>query len=234
VQSTPKQLRRQAPVRRPRKRTPRHSAVSRARTRLSLRARLILTAIGVGCALLLWSILARVFAPTGNTNASRFDAIIVLGAQIDRDGNPTPVLLSRVTEGVREYERGVAPRIIVTGGKTSAFTEADVMARIARAQGVPDSAIIAEPLAENTIQNACFSARIMKQHGWRSAEVVTSASHLPRADMIFSHTPIQWRGRAAPSPYASSPDPSLAASALEVLHTGYYLLYSQWAGRCSP
>jgi uncharacterized SAM-binding protein YcdF (DUF218 family) len=199
-----------------------------------MRTRLILAGSGVAVLLLLWAILARILAPTGNTSATRFDAIIILGASIDADGNPTPVLLSRVTEGVREYERGVAPRIIVTGGKTSAYTEADVMARIARAQGVPDSAIIAEPQAENTIQNACFSARIMKQHGWKSAEVVTSASHLPRADMIFSHTPIDWRGHAAPSFYASSADPSWSASTIEVLHMGYYLLYSQWAERCSP
>ncbi|UWZ85944.1 YdcF family protein [Occallatibacter riparius] len=213
---------------------PRHSAASRTKTRLSARTRLILAGAGVGSVLLLWAILARVFAPAGNTNAGRVDAIIVLGAKIDSDGTPSPALLSRVTEGVREYERGVAPRIIVTGGKTSAYTEADVMARLARAQGVPDSAIVKEPQAENTIQNACYSARIMKQHGWKSAEVVTSPSHLPRAGIVFSHTPLEWRGHVAPSLDSPAEGPSWIASASEVLHTGYYLLYSRWADRCSP
>ena len=143
-------------------------------------------------------------------------------------------MLSRVTEGVREYERGVAPRIIVTGGQTSRFTEADVMTRIARAQGVPESAIVPERQAENTIQNACFSARIMKQHGWKSAEVVTSPSHLPRAEVIFSHVPIEWRGHAAPSLSEPAAGVPLSASLSEVMHMGYYLLYSQWANRCSP
>jgi uncharacterized SAM-binding protein YcdF (DUF218 family) len=201
---------------------------------LSLRTRIILAGAGVGFALLLWAVLARVFAPTGNTNASRFDAIIILGSKIDSDGTPSPNLLSRVTEGVREYERGVAPRIIVTGGKTSAYTEAEVMARLARAQGVPDSAIVKESQAENTIQNACYSTRIMKQHGWKSAEVVTSPSHLPRAGIIFSHTPIEWRSHSAPSLDAPAQGTPWSASVSEVLHTGYYLLYSQWAGRCSP
>ena len=56
------------------------------------------------------------FAPSSNTNLTRFDAIIVLGSPADADGNPTPEQLARVTEGVREYERDVAPRLIFTGG----------------------------------------------------------------------------------------------------------------------
>lgn len=195
---------------------------------------MILAAGGVATALLLWAILARAFAPLGNTTASRFDAIVILGASIDRDGNPSPILLSRITEGVREYERGTAPHVIVTGGEQHGRIQAEIMARLVEAQGVPASAVAVEPLAQNTIQNACFSARIMKQHGWKSAEVVTSASHLPRAGIIFNRMPVSWRGHAAPSLAQPSEGSSWAASGLEVLHTGYYLIYSQWAGRCSP
>jgi uncharacterized SAM-binding protein YcdF (DUF218 family) len=222
-------------VRRPRRRAGRHGRVSgRSKARLSLRTRLILAAIGIGCALLLWAFLARALAPAGNTSAGRFDAIIVLGAGIDREGIPGPVLLSRITEGVREYERGMAPHIIVTGGEQRGRIQAEIMARLVQAQGVPSSAVVVEPRAENTIQNACYSARIMKQHGWKSAEVVTSASHLPRAGMIFNRLPIAWRSHAAPSLSEPGEGTSWAASGLEVLHTAYYLIYSQWADRCSP
>ncbi len=72
------------------------------------------------------------------------------------------------------------------------------MARTARAQGIPESAIIEEGQAQDTIQNACYAVRIMKAHGWRSAEVVSTASHLPRAAMIFSRLPVEWRVHAAP------------------------------------
>lgn len=191
-------------------------------------------ACAVTLAGIVWAALARADAPAGNTSASRFDAIIVLGAGVDKDGNASPVLLSRVTEGVREYERGVAPRLILTGGKDRGFNQAAVMSRIAQAQGVPASSILVEPKATNTIQNACFSARIMQQHGWRSAEVVTSPPHLPRADMIFSEVPIQWHGHAAPPLAPMSGIRAEAASADEVLHTLYYLAYSRWADRCSP
>lgn len=202
---------------------------------MKLRTRIILSGVVLVIAALAWAAAARAFAPTGNTTATRFDAIIILGAHNDRDGNPTPALLARVTEGVREYGRGVAPRLIVTGGPDrGGFVQAAVMARVAQAQGVPASAIIQEPNAENTIENACFSARIMNQNGWRSAEVVTGPSHLPRAGIIFSRMPISWHGHPAPSLTELSSGSSAFASSLEILHTGYYLLYSQWADRCSP
>ena len=135
---------------------------------------MILAVILLVLCLLGWGALARLLAPVSNTSLTRFDAIIVLGSPADSDGNPTPKQLARVTEAVHEYERGVAPRLILTGGAVrNQFVEARVMARTAQAQGIPESAIFVEPEARNTIQNACYAVRIMKAHGWRSAEVVS-------------------------------------------------------------
>jgi uncharacterized SAM-binding protein YcdF (DUF218 family) len=172
--------------------------------------------------------------PVSSSPAPRFDAIIVLGSGVNRDGNLTPLTLARVTEAVHEYERGVAPRLILTGGIIHGFDEASTMARIAQADGVPASNLVLEPNARNTIQNACFSVRIMQQRGWHSAEVVTSSAHLPRADLVFSATPIQWRGHAAPPLEPQSAFAARAAAADEVLHTLYYLVISRWAEPCSP
>jgi uncharacterized SAM-binding protein YcdF (DUF218 family) len=107
----------------------------------------------------------------------------------------------RVMEGVREYRAGVAPRIIMTGGAAhNDYVEADVMAKLAEAQGVPAAAIVEEGQAKDTIQNAYYSVQIMEAHGWHSAEVVSSHSHLPRASLIFAHFPITWRMHPAPTP----------------------------------
>jgi uncharacterized SAM-binding protein YcdF (DUF218 family) len=111
--------------------------------------------------------------------------------------------------------------------------EARVMARVAHAQGIPESAIYAEPEAMDTIQNACYSARIMKAHGWHSAEVVSSASHLPRAAMIFSRLPMEWRMHAAP-PLSPSAAYSAAATVVETLRTARYLVWSRQMERCEP
>jgi uncharacterized SAM-binding protein YcdF (DUF218 family) len=197
--------------------------------------RVILFSILLIAGLLGCGSVARMLAPTGNTELTRFDAIIVLGAPADRDGNPQPELLARVTEGVHEYERGVAPRLILTGGAANnRFTEAQVMARTAHAQGIPELAIFMEPEAEDTIENACYSERIMKAHGWRSAEVISRASHLPRAGIIFNRLPLEWRTHATarlqqePAGYAE------AAALVEDLKTVRYLIWTRWTEHCEP
>ena len=136
--------------------------------------------------------------PRGNTAQPRFDAIIVLGYPANADGSPSLIQRERVLEGVREYRAHIAPRLIMTGGAAhNSQVEAAVMAHFAERQGVPESAVIVEPQAQNTIQNAFYSVRIMQTHGWQSAEVVSSPSHLPRASLIFSHFPIRYRTRAS-------------------------------------
>ncbi len=174
-------------------------------------------------------------APSSNTSQTRFDAIVVLGSPADSDGNPTPMELARVAQSVREYERGVAPRLIFSGGAVrNQFVEAQVMARAAEARGIPASAIFLEPEAKDTIQNVCFATRIMKSHGWRSAEVVSSAAHLPRAGIIFSRTLLQWRLQAAQPLVPGAALSAGAETLLETLKTVHYLTYGSWAERCEP
>jgi uncharacterized SAM-binding protein YcdF (DUF218 family) len=196
---------------------------------------LILGALLLVLVLFCGGVVARLLAPDSNTALTRFDAIIVLGYPVDSDGNPTPEQLARVTEAVHEYERGAAPRLILTGGAVrNRFVEAQVMARAAQAQGIPESGIFVEPEANDTIQNACYAERIMKARGWRSAEVVSSAGHLPRAGIIFSRLPLQWRTHAAPPLEPESSAYSAAAVVVETLKTLRYLVYTSWVERCEP
>lgn len=205
----------------------------RQRKNSTWRVRLAVTGGAVVAGLFGWAALERHLAPAGNTKVDRFDAIIVLGNPADSDGNPTPTQLARVTEAVREYERGVAPRLILTGGAVrNHFDEAQVMARTAEAQGVPESAVVVEPKARDTIQNACYAERIMKAHGWTSAEVVSSPNHLPRAALIFSRLPIQWRTHAAPPLEPQSEISRRASGAMETLKTVKYLVWGRWGEPC--
>jgi uncharacterized SAM-binding protein YcdF (DUF218 family) len=196
-------------------------------------------ALGFAAILLLtlaWAVIARGLAPRSNTTRSSFDAIIVLGVPADRDGNPSPVMLSRVTEGVREYQRGVAPHIIFTGAAAhNQFVEAEVMARVAEAQGVPRSVILREPRALDTIQNLCYSEQILREHNWQSAEVVSNPSHLPRAAMILTTMDpgLKWRVHDVPEGqlpvYYTN-----GAQLFEILKTARYLAWARWTERCDP
>jgi uncharacterized SAM-binding protein YcdF (DUF218 family) len=214
----------------------RRSVTRSSRQNRRLATRLVFVAAVLLVGMIAWAVVARITAPQSNTKRQYFDAIIVLGTPADADGNPSPEMLDRINEGVHEYERGVAGHLIVTGGAAhNHFVEAEVMARVAASQGVPADRIVQEPRAQNTLQNACYSARILKDRGWRSVEVISSASHLPRASMIFAHLDfdrLQWRMHAAPDNLTSGAY-SNGANVMEVIKTARYLIWARWADSCS-
>jgi uncharacterized SAM-binding protein YcdF (DUF218 family) len=186
-------------------------------------------------ALLALGALARRLAHTGSTSRTRFDAIIVLGYPATADGDPSPRELASVNEAVREYERGVAPRLIFTGAAVAnQFVEAQVMAQAAEAQGIPAEAVLKEVQARNTIQNACFTARLMKAHGWDSAEVIANPVHLGRAAMIFSRAGIEWRMRASPRMEPESGPGEAIESLWEDAKAAHYLVWGRWMENCRP
>jgi uncharacterized SAM-binding protein YcdF (DUF218 family) len=163
-------------------------------------------------AIVLFAVGIYLTIPTHNNDATHFDTLIVLGYPANADGTPSPEQRERVLEGVREYKAGVAPYIIMTGTAAhNQYIEADVMAQLARSEGVPASAILEDVQAQNTIQNIYYSARIMHQHELNSAEIISSPSHLPRAALIVNtfnvdqpSLYINWRTHAAhwPSEYS--------------------------------
>jgi uncharacterized SAM-binding protein YcdF (DUF218 family) len=143
--------------------------------------------------------------PSANTKLTHFDTLIVLGTPCTAEGEPSLEQRERVLEGVREFRAGVAKHMIVTGGAAhNDFVEADCMKRLAVEQGVPADAVIEEKRAQDTIQNIWFSKQIMDAQGWRSAEVVSSPSHLPRTALILEHykgaNGFAWKTHAAPWP----------------------------------
>ena len=189
------------------------------------------TAVLLG--LIAWGAAERALAPAENTSQTTFDALIVLGAPVDGDGNPSPRELARVTEAVHEYERGVASHVIVTGGAVkNRFVEAKVMGRIAEAQGIPASAVFEDPKARSTVENTCDALRIMRSHGWASAEVISSAYHLPRAGLILSRLPMKWRVHAAPALGLASGGTTAYQNAIEILKTVYYLVWTRQEEPC--
>jgi len=125
-------------------------------------------------------------APAIQHRAQPFDAIIVLGSPADSDGNPKDTQQARVTEAVNVIQAGVASHIILTGGASAIrFVERASWPRSAQAQGIPESALLEDTQARDTVENACYSLRIMKDHGWRSGNC-QQAYQLPRAGLIFN------------------------------------------------
>lgn len=155
----------------------------------------ILFGVAIVCALPFWCM------PRGNTTQAHFDVLVVLGHPAVDETTPDAEGQVRTLEAVHEYRRGVAPVIIVSGGRAhNQYVEAHAMAAFAESQGVPADAVVEEGQATNTVENLYYSFQIMKAHGWHSMEVVSEPSHLPRASFLARHFPVAWRAHASEWP----------------------------------
>ncbi len=183
---------------------------------------LLLAAASLAAAWRYWRAL-----PLANTAQVHFDAILVLGSPCRDDGSPTPEQRERTLAGVRAWRAGRAPYLVVSGGPArNRWVEADSMARIARQAGVPAGAVLEEPRALNTVENVGYTYALMRQHGWRSLDVVSSPSHLPRAGLILARFPIAWRTEAAPWP----PEYRLTTRWMHEATEAEYSLRLRWFG----
>ena len=128
------------------------------------------TTLGVvGLAVVGWlGSLAAVWVAAGQDRAESMPgpaaAIIVLGAA-QYDGRPSPVLKARLDHAVALWRAGVAPRVIVTGGRRvgDRTTEAATSRRYVEDRGVPDSAVLLENQGQTTEQSLRGAAALLRQ-----------------------------------------------------------------------
>ncbi len=124
---------------------------------------------------------AQVWWTGRQDQATPVDAIVVLGAA-QYDGRPSPLLASRLDHALALYREGLAPRIVVTGGKQPAdrFTEATASANYLIARGVPDEVILREVEGTNSWESLAAAARILRQRGLASVLLVSDPYHSMR------------------------------------------------------
>ncbi len=114
------------------------------------------------------------------------DVLVVLGARVLPGGVPSGSLQARVEKAVELYQRGLAPRLIFSGGiGVNPPSEAQVMRALAVRLGVPPEACILEEQSHSTEQNARYSAELLRSLGTRRVVVVSDPYHLLRARQYF-------------------------------------------------
>jgi uncharacterized SAM-binding protein YcdF (DUF218 family) len=116
------------------------------------------------------------------------DVIVVFGGQtqLNRANWFEPydraTAVDRIDRAEALYRAGRAPRILLSGSALEGrVSEAQIIARLLRQRGIPDSALLLENDSRNTYENARFTDVIMRGQKLRSALLVTSALHMPRA-----------------------------------------------------
>src|ERR1700737_4359931 len=128
------------------------------------------------------------------------DAIIVLGAGEYR-GKPSPVLEARLNHALYLYLKGLAPRVITTGGAGGdpMFTEGTVGRTYLTKRGVPPEAIVVEGAGESTAQSVMAVGEIMSRMGLKSAIVVSDGYHIFRVKKMLEARGMKVYGSPRPS-----------------------------------
>ena len=132
--------------------------------------------------------------------AAPADAIIVLGAAA-YDARPSPVLEERIRHGIELYRRGLAKRLIFTGGygRGARFSESQVAQRYALRHGVPQQAILIETESRTTRQNLQQAAALMRAHQLKRAIIVSDPLHMARALRLAREAGIEALGSSTPT-----------------------------------
>jgi len=146
----------------------------------------VIAVIGGGVLLGLGILIGLIDGYGQNDRARPADAIVVLGAQVRPDGQAGKGLQMRVLHAVRLYKKGIAKKIITTGGVgDNPPAEAQVAADLAVKNGVPRADVVQENTSTSTWENATNATAICKKRGWKNVVVVSDPFHLWRAQRNF-------------------------------------------------
>ncbi|MFN7672181.1 MAG: vancomycin high temperature exclusion protein [Planctomycetota bacterium] len=130
-------------------------------------------------------------------DAPAADAIVVLGARIHADGRPYSLLVDRLVTAEDLWRHGKAPRIVLSGrgGGGVGDDEVAAMRRYLAGRGVPDAAMVDDPLGLRTIDTM---RRCRDVYGVARALVVTNPFHVPRAVFLARSVGLEAHGVEAP------------------------------------
>lgn len=169
--------------------SPAPSLTTAPRPVMSGRRRLLIAA-SIVCALFVgYSAVSlfQVFSAGRSNDARPVDAIVVMGAA-QYDGRPSPQLAARLDQVAALWPEGLAPRVVVTGGKQPGdrFTEAEASADYLIERGVPDAAILREDQGATSYESLERVARLLdaQSPGRHSVLIVTDPYHTLRSILI--------------------------------------------------
>ena len=143
--------------------------------------------------------------------AQQADAIVVLGARVEPDGQPGPDLRARTLHAVDLFQRGLAPYLICTGGyQGDPLSAAAVACDLAVAQGVPGEKVLLADGSMTTREDAASADQLMAAHGWQTAILVSHPLHLERVRLLFEGQGITVYPSPTSTDLAAIPWPSRA------------------------
>ncbi len=159
-------------------------------------------------------------------------AIVVLGAA-QYDGRPSGVYAARLDHAVQLYLAGIAPWLVVTGGKLPGdrTTEAAVGRAYALERGVPPDHILVEDAGRSTLESLRSVGFILRERGIVDAVFVSDRTHMLRVLRVARDEGIVAFGSpTSTGPSDADPERRLAATVHELGALGVYFLAGNAAG----
>jgi len=163
----------------------------------------------------------------GNQDDGRpADAIVVLGAA-QYNGVPSPIYRARLDHAIDLFDEGLAPALVMTGGKVPGdkTTEAQAGRQYAISKGVPADAILVEDHGRTTLESLRTVAAMLRDRGAHSAVFVSDRTHMLRVLRIAHDEGIEAFGSPTrTSPIDASAGERLRATVHEVGALAVYFL----------
>jgi uncharacterized SAM-binding protein YcdF (DUF218 family) len=156
------------------------------------------------------------------------DAVVVLGAS-QEGGQPSAVFEARLDHAADLYEDGVAPVVVVTGGKAEAdrYTEATAGVRYLEGQDLPPEALVTVGRGEDTYESLQEVEAMTEQEGWGSVVLVSDRFHMFRALSMAEDVGLEAYGSpTTTSPIRDTPAAQLYYTLREVAAYTTYVLSS--------
>lgn len=123
---------------------------------------------------------------------SRADCILVLGAGLKPDGNPSDMLRDRLSFACDLWNEGVSDTVLISGDRASeAYDEVTAMKNYLLAHGIPEEAIVEDPMGYSTSESLKRAKDIF---GYENVAVVTQRYHLYRALYIAQKIGLDAKG----------------------------------------
>lgn len=113
------------------------------------------------------------------------DVIVVLSGGRYDDGSLNDASIERTVAAVRLFRRGLAPRVLFTGGPCCGASASALMARLSIELGLSPDVILLEEQSRRTAENARFVAAMLRERRLGRTLLVTSPVHLLRARLAF-------------------------------------------------
>lgn len=172
----------------------------------------------------------------------KHDAIIVLGGGVRIPSPPARHTQlgagsDRLWYAVKLYRAGKAGKIILSGGNVYAQTglqgEAYYARELLQEWGVAGDDILLESSSRTTQENSRNIETVLREQNIRSALLVTSALHMPRAYSLFKQLPIEVTAASADVLVRQLETPEIfdwipSANALQLTTVALHEYYGIW------